>query len=80
MADPTDRFQDATKELLAVADEVTPDDAVRTFDDTTLQNFWRDWPHISAWAGALWLRLNEDVEHAAAPATEDSLHEVGEAG
>jgi hypothetical protein len=80
VADVTERFQEATAEMLAVADGVTPEEAMRTFDETTLQNFWRDWPHISSWAGALWLRLNEDVEHAAKPATEDDLHEVGEAG
>ncbi|MGZ4139058.1 MAG: hypothetical protein ACXVQY_08330 [Actinomycetota bacterium] len=80
MADATDRFLDATTEMLAVADSVTPDEAIRTFDETTLQNFWRDWPHISSWAGALWLRLNEDVEHAAAPATDEDIHEVGGTG
>ena len=80
MADTTDRFLDAIHELQAVADDVTPEDAARTFDETTLQNFWRDWPHISSWAGALWRKLNEDVEQHAAPATDEDLHEVGEAG
>ncbi|HJT37661.1 MAG TPA: hypothetical protein VJ818_04480 [Actinomycetota bacterium] len=80
MADTTDRFLDAIAELQAVADEVTPEDAAKEFDETTLQNFWRDWPHISGWAGALWRKLNEDVEQHAAPATDEDLHEVGEAG
>jgi hypothetical protein len=80
VADTTDRFLDAIAQLEAVADEETPEDAARSFDETTLQSFWRDWPHMSSWAGALWRRLNEDLEHAAAPATEEDLHEVGEAG
>jgi hypothetical protein len=80
VADTTDRFSDAIADLHAVADEITPDDAAGTLDDATLQNFWRDWPHISSWAGALWRKLNEDIEHAAAPATDEDLHEVGDAG
>ena len=34
MADTTDRFMDAIAELQAVADEVTPDDAAGSFDDS----------------------------------------------
>jgi hypothetical protein len=75
-----DRFVNAISELEAVADEVTAEDAAKTFDETTLQNFWRDWPHISTWAGALWRGLSEDLEAHAAPATDEDLHEVGEAG
>jgi len=80
VADNTDRFVEAIAELQAIADEITPDDAARTFDETTLQNFWREWPHISSWAGSLWRALDADVGHAATPATEEDLHEVGEAG
>jgi hypothetical protein len=80
VADTTDRFSDAIAELQAVADEVTPDGAAAAFNETTLQNFWREWPHISGWAGSLWRKLNEDIEHAAAPATDGDHHEVGEAG
>jgi len=75
-----DRFLNAISELEAVADEVTADEAARTFDETTLQNFWRDWTHISTWAGQLWRQLSEDLESHAAPVTDDDLHEVGEAG
>ena len=80
VADTTDRFLDAIAELNAVADEVTPEEAAKSFDETTLQNFWRDWPHISGWAGALWRKLSEDIEQHAAPATDEDLHEVGGAG
>src|ERR1043166_8105876 len=41
VADTTDRFVEAITELQAVADEVTPDDAAKSFDDRTLQNLWR---------------------------------------
>jgi hypothetical protein len=80
VSETQDRFLNAISELEAVADELTAEDAAKTFDETTLQNFWRDWPHISTWAGALWRRLSEDLEGAAAPVTEEDLHEVGEAG
>lgn len=62
MAEHPQRFAEALEELNAVADEVTADEAQRTFDEATLQVFWREWPHISSWAGALWRRLNEDVQ------------------
>jgi len=80
VADENDRFLNAFHELLAVIDDITPEDAARAFDETTLQNFWRDWPHLSSWAGTMWRQLSAEIESAASPATDDDLHEVGEAG
>ena len=67
MDDIVDRFTAAIAELRDVADSVTTDDAMSGFDETTLQNFWRDWTGISQWAGALWRKLNEDLGEAARP-------------
>lgn len=80
MADESDRFVNAITELDDVADALTPGDARQRFDDATLQVFWRQWPHISSWAGALWRALNEDLAQAATPPTEPDLDETGEGG
>lgn len=68
MDELAERFTAAVAELRDVADSVTPQDAVSGFDETTLQNFWRDWTGISQWAGALWRALNQDLGEASRPA------------
>jgi hypothetical protein len=78
--DLSKRFTDAIAELDAVADGLSSDEAHRTFDTATLQVFWRDWPHISQWAGALWRRLNEDLAAPATPPGDPDLDEVGGEG
>jgi hypothetical protein len=79
-ADVSDRLVSALSHLDAVADEVTADEALQAIDDATLEVFWRDWPQISAWAGSLWQRLNEDLEGPATPPQDPELDEVGESG
>ena len=74
------RLIQALNELEGVADAMTADEAVRLLDDATLQVFWRDWPHISSWAGALWRLLNDELADAAAPPSDPDLDEVGEGG
>ena len=66
MADPSDRLIEALTHLQQVADEMTAQEAAATLDVAALQTFWREWPDVSSWAGALWRRLNEDL---AAPST-----------
>ena len=61
MDDVSDRFTEALTGLGNVADTLTPDEAQRAFDEVTLQVFWREWPHVSSWAGSLWRRINEDL-------------------
>jgi hypothetical protein len=61
MDDVSARLLEALAELDAVAGEVTPDEAPARFEDATLQVFWRDWPRLGAWAGALWRRLDADL-------------------
>ncbi len=78
MSDLSDRFLNAISELEAVADHITADDAHDGFDQPTLQQFWRDWPHISSWAGGLWRKLNDDLEPAAKPVSDGD--EIGGEG
>lgn len=80
MSEQTERFLEAIAELRTVADDVTAEDAATTFDPATLQVFWRDWPHISSWAGALWRRLNEELEVPARAPADPDLDEVGGEG
>jgi hypothetical protein len=78
--DSSDRLLEAMTDLESVADEVTSEEAARTFDATTLQVFWRDWPRVSSWAGQLWRRLNEDLEIPGTPVRDVDLDEVGGEG
>lgn len=79
MADSTERFAEAIDQLEMVSGELTPQEAAATFDDATLQSFWRRWTHVSGWAGALWRELNDGLERNAAPVVDD-LDEVGGPG
>ena len=74
--DAAERLIKALSTFEDIADQLTPEEAVAAFDDASLQVFWRDWPDVSSWAGALWRRLNEDLaQPASAPASD--LDEVG---
>jgi hypothetical protein len=76
----SERLLRSIEELERVAESVTADDAARTLDAATLQVFWQRWPHASAWAGALWRRLNVDLEDAATPHDRSEYHDVGGEG
>jgi hypothetical protein len=78
--DASDRILHVIEEFERVAESATPDDAVRTFDEATLQLFWQRWPHVSSWGGALWRRLNEDLAEAAVPIGDSDAHEIGGEG
>ena len=75
-----DRLVNALERLQEVVDDVTPDEAADSFDDATLQVFWRDWPNLSSWAGALWRRLDADLARASSPPDEDFDDVGGEGG
>lgn len=77
MDDPDTRLMEALEGLAEVADELTADEAVDELDEVTLQEFWREWPRASAWAGALWRRLNADLEDSARPVMDPDHDEVG---
>ena len=80
MDDASERLLHVIEEYERVAETMTPDEAIRTFDDATLQLFWQRWPHVSSWGGALWRQLNEDLAAPATPAEESEMHEVGGEG
>jgi hypothetical protein len=70
-------FIEGLSKLQEVADALTPDEAAKSIDHSSLQNFWREWPEISSWAGALWRELNKGLADPASP-VED--HEIDESG
>src|SRR5918992_5618838 len=78
--DISDRFLDAISKLEEVADAVSPHDAHRLLDETSLQVFWRTWPGISSWAGSLWRLLNEELMDPANSSTDLDADEVGGSG
>jgi hypothetical protein len=80
MDDVSERFLGALAALEDVADEVTSDEAAATLDEAALQVFWRDWPGLGLWAGALWRRLNEDLAGPSSATDGTELDEVGGEG
>jgi hypothetical protein len=80
MADVADRLLDSLAGLESVADDVTPDEAAAQFDDATLQVFWRDWPRMASWAGALWRQLDADMALPSSSVSEPDVDEVGGEG
>ena len=75
-----ERLLSALTHLEDVADEFTPDEALEGLDETTLQVFWRSWPQIGGWAGALWRRLNEDLAEPSRAPEDTEIDEVGGSG
>jgi hypothetical protein len=71
------QFHDLMNQLEDLTDQITPERALADFDQTTLQLFWMRWPHLSAWTGALWRMLSEELAAPAAPHDDAELHEVG---
>jgi hypothetical protein len=80
MDDASEQFLGVLSDLEAVADAVTPDEAVATLDDAALQVFWREWPRLGSWAGALWRQLNEDLARPSSVVADPELDEVGGEG
>lgn len=75
-----DRLLELLQEFEDFARSVSPDQAHREFDETTLQVFWMRWPQVSSWAGSLWGRLSEELAGPATPHADPELDEVGESG
>jgi hypothetical protein len=78
--DITAHFIEGLSKLQEVADSATPDEAAKSIDHAGLQNFWREWPEISSWAGALWRLLNKELADPATPIEDPELDESGGGG
>lgn len=80
MDDVSDRLLEASSALDSVTGEVTTDEAAARFDDAALQVFWRDWPRVGAWAGALWRQLDADLAVPSSSVNDADIDEVGGEG
>ena len=80
MDEIADKFLELVHELEDVATSVTAQRALAEFDETTLQVFWKKWPHISGWAGSLWSMLSSELAGPATKHDDPDLDEIGESG
>jgi hypothetical protein len=81
MNDPGAALVEALDTLHGVASQLTADDAAHELDAATLHVFWREWPALARWSGALWRRLNTDFETpSSAPKDDDDVRELGGSG
>jgi hypothetical protein len=78
--DASEQLLNALEQWERVVGAASPDEALRTFDEATLQVFWQRWPQVSSWGGAVWRHLNADLADAATPADESEHHDVGGEG
>jgi hypothetical protein len=80
MSDIGDRFLDLIHELEDVTTSLTVERALVEFDETTLQVFWKKWPHLSGWTGRLWAMLSAELAGPSASAADPELDETGGSG
>lgn len=80
MDDAGAQLLEALSTLEEIADSMTPEEATARLDTADLQMFWREWPRVSSWSGALWRSLNADLEAPASMQVDAEFDEVGEAG
>ncbi len=80
MDEIADRFLELIHELEEVACSMPAQRALTEFDETTLQVFWKKWPHLSGWAGSLWTMLSAELAERAAALDDPDLDEIGESG
>jgi hypothetical protein len=80
MNDVADRFLDLIHELEDVTTSMTVEQALAQFDETTLQVFWKKWPHLSGWNGRLWAMLSAEVAGPSARVVDAEYDETGGSG
>ena len=80
MEDSADRFLELIHELDDISRTMTAQQALAEFDETTLQVFWKRWPHVSAWAGSLWSMLSAELAGPSSPQRDPEIDETGESG
>jgi hypothetical protein len=80
MDEIADRFLELIHDLDDVTRTLTVERACSDFDETTLQVFWKRWPHVSAWAGSLWAQLSAELAVPATQHADPDLDEIGESG
>jgi hypothetical protein len=72
-----ERFQEAVGSLETLAGEIKPPEAWRAFGDQHLEDFWRAWPEVRAWAQWLWQLVDDERREHAAQVSDPDLDESG---
>ena len=80
MDDVSERFLDLVHDLEDMARHLPPEQAHTQFDATTLQVFWKKWPHVSGWTGSLWTMLSAELSGPSSAHEDPDLDEIGESG
>ena len=80
MEDVADRFLELIHDLEDISTTLSAQRALAEFDETTLQVFWKKWPHVSAWAGSLWSMLSAELSAPSSPHRDAEHDETGESG
>jgi hypothetical protein len=75
-----DKFLELIHDFEDIANSLTAQRALAEFDETTLQVFWKKWPHLSAWAGSLWGMLSAEVAEHSRQHDDSDTGEIGESG
>jgi hypothetical protein len=78
--DVADRFLELIHDLEDISTTLSAQRALAEFDETTLQVFWKKWPHVSAWAGSLWSMLSAELSAPSSPQRDAEHDETGESG
>jgi hypothetical protein len=78
--DVADRFLELIHDLEDIANSMPARRALEEFDETTLQVFWKKWPHVSGWAGSLWTMLSAELSGPSTQHLDPDLDEIGESG
>jgi hypothetical protein len=76
----SERLLEALASLEAVAETITADEAPSALDVSAVQQFWKDWPRVGAWGGAVWRRINEDLAEPSSGTDDGELDEIGGEG
>ena len=80
MEDVADKFLELIHDLEDVSRTLSAQRALAEFDETTLQVFWKKWPHVSAWAGSLWSMLSAELAAPSTAQRDSEADETGESG
>jgi hypothetical protein len=64
-------------DLVDIASEVSPEEALEGFDKTATEVFFRDWPTVRSWGDSLYERMQNDLGGSSLPDSDPKSPETG---
>ena len=64
-------------DLVDIAAEVSPEEALEGFDKTATEVFFRDWPTVRSWGDSLYERMQNDLGRSPLPDSDPTSPETG---